>query len=31
VFEPPRALEEIDAELKTVSARIMGMLEELAE
>ena len=31
VFEPPRPLEVIDAELKEVSARIMRMLEELAE
>jgi type I restriction enzyme M protein len=31
VFKPPRPLEEIDAELKTVSARIMTMLEGLAE
>jgi type I restriction enzyme M protein len=31
VFEPPRALEEIDAELKRVSANIMKMLEALAE
>ena len=31
VFEPPRALEEIDAELRQVSASIMRMLEELAE
>lgn len=31
VFEPPRSLSAIDAELKTVSARIMKMLEELAE
>jgi len=31
VFKPPRSLEEIDAELKTVTARIMGMLEGLAE
>jgi len=31
VFKPPRPLEEIDAELKTVSARIMAMLEGLAE
>ncbi|MCF7220894.1 type I restriction-modification system subunit M [Marilutibacter chinensis] len=31
VFEPPRPLEEIDAELKQVSANIMKMLEELAE
>ena len=31
VFEPPRPLEEIDLELKAVSARIMRMLEELAE
>ena len=31
VFEPPRPLEQIDAELKQVSANIMKMLEELAE
>ena len=31
VFEPPRPLEVIDAELKEVSARIMRMLGELAE
>lgn len=31
VFEPPRDLHEIDEELKTVSARIMAMLGELAE
>jgi type I restriction enzyme M protein len=31
VFEPPRPLEQIDAELKTVSASIMKMLEELTE
>jgi type I restriction enzyme M protein len=31
VFEPPRPLEVIDAELKDVSARIMRMLGELAE
>ncbi len=31
VFEPPRALEEIDAELKETSAHIMRLLEELAE
>ena len=31
VFQPPRALEDIDAELKTVSANIMKMLEALAE
>lgn len=31
VFEPPRPLEQIDAELKQVSASIMKMLEELAE
>lgn len=31
VFQPPRALEEIDAELKQVSANIMKMLEALAE
>ena len=31
VFEPPRSLEEIDAELKQVAANIMQMLGELAE
>jgi type I restriction enzyme M protein len=31
VFKPPRPLEEIDAELKTVAGRIMTMLEGLAE
>jgi type I restriction enzyme M protein len=31
VFEPPRSLHAIDEELKTVTARIMRMLEELAE
>ncbi len=31
VFEPPRDLHTIDEELKAVSARIMKMLEELAE
>ncbi|WP_025841002.1 type I restriction-modification system subunit M [Asaia platycodi] len=31
VFEPPRDLHEIDADLKAVSARIMAMLGELAE
>ena len=31
VFEPPRSLEVIDAELKAVSASIMRMLGELAE
>jgi type I restriction enzyme M protein len=31
VFEPPRSLHAIDEELKTVSANIMKMLEELAE
>lgn len=31
VFEPPRSLNAIDEELKTVTARIMKMLEELAE
>ncbi|TAM33534.1 MAG: SAM-dependent DNA methyltransferase [Rhodanobacter sp.] len=31
VFEPPRELHEIDAELKAVSMRIMAMLGELAE
>jgi type I restriction enzyme M protein len=30
VFEPPRALEEIDAELKQVTDRIKAMIEELA-
>src|SRR5450830_479007 len=31
VFEPPRSLYAIDEELKTVTASIMKMLEELAE
>lgn len=31
VFEPPRTLHAIDEELKTISASIMKMLEELAE
>ena len=31
VFEPPRELHTIDAELKTVAANIMAMLGELAE
>ena len=31
VFKPPRSLEEIDAELKGVPAKIMTMLEGLAE
>jgi type I restriction enzyme M protein len=31
VFEPPRSLHTIDEELKTVTASIMKMLEELAE
>jgi len=31
VFEPPRSLDEIDAELKGVSANILRMLGELAE
>jgi type I restriction enzyme M protein len=31
VFKPPRSLDEIDAELKGVTARIMTMLEGLAE
>ena len=31
VFEPPRSLHEIDEELKGVTARIMTMLEGLAE
>jgi type I restriction enzyme M protein len=31
VFKPPRSLEEIDAELKGVTAKIMTMLEGLAE
>ena len=31
VFEPPRSLHTIDEELKTVTARIMKMLGELAE
>ena len=30
VFEPPRALAEIDAELAEVTARIQGMLTELS-
>ena len=30
VFEPPRALEEIDAELKQVTERILGMIGELS-
>ena len=30
VFEPPRPLEEIDADLKEVTAKIMTMLEELS-
>jgi type I restriction enzyme M protein len=30
VFEPPRALEEIDADLKCVTSRILGMIEELS-
>ena len=30
VFEPPRALEEIDADLKGVTDRIRAMIEELA-
>jgi len=30
VFEPPRALEEVDAELRDVTARIMTMLGELS-
>lgn len=30
VFEPPRSLEVIDAELKTVAGRIMKMLEEMS-
>ena len=30
VFEPPRPLAEIDAELAEVTARIQGMLRELA-
>jgi type I restriction enzyme M protein len=29
VFEPPRPLDAIDADLKAVTARIMGMLGEL--
>ena len=31
VLEPPRSLEEIDADLKAASARIMRMLGELSE
>ncbi|WP_230370340.1 hypothetical protein [Paludibacterium denitrificans] len=31
VFEPPRSLQEIDEDLKAVSANIMAMLGELAE
>jgi type I restriction enzyme M protein len=31
VFKAPRSLEEIDAELMGVTAKIMGMLEGLAE
>jgi type I restriction enzyme M protein len=31
VFKPPRSLEEIDAELRGVTAKIMTMLEGLAE
>lgn len=31
VFKPPRPLDEIDAELKTVAGRIMTTLEGLAE
>ena len=31
VFEAPRSLHEIDEELKGVTARIMAMLEGLAE
>ena len=31
VFKPPRALDEIDADLKAVAGRIMTMLEGLAE
>jgi type I restriction enzyme M protein len=31
VFKPPRSLEEIDAELKGVTTKIMGMLEGLTE
>jgi type I restriction enzyme M protein len=31
VFKPPRSLEEIDAELKGVTAKIMTMLEGPAE
>jgi type I restriction enzyme M protein len=30
VFEPPRPLEEIDAELKMVTSRIKTMIDELA-
>lgn len=31
VFEPPRPLEEIDAELKVVTDRIVGMIGELSK
>jgi len=31
VFKPPRSLEEIDAGLKDVTAKIMTMLEGLAQ
>ena len=31
VFRPPRSLEEIDAEMKDVTAKFMTMLEGLAE
>jgi type I restriction enzyme M protein len=31
VFNPPRSLEEIDADLKGVTAKIMTMMEDLAE
>ena len=31
VFRPPRSLEEIDAEQKGVTAKIMTMLEDLTE
>ncbi|MGE3345501.1 MAG: hypothetical protein AB7L71_18935, partial [Vicinamibacterales bacterium] len=31
VFTPPRSLAEIDADLKVVTDRIRGMLEELSK
>jgi type I restriction enzyme M protein len=31
VFKPPRALAEIDAELKTVTDRILGMIGGLTK